>query len=38
VLQGVDIRASLSLAPAATDNQIVEELLTRGKLLGAGGP
>ena len=34
VLEGVDIRASLSLQPGATDHQILQELLNRNKLLG----
>ncbi len=33
VLQGVDIRASLGLGVAATDNQIIAELINRGKLI-----
>lgn len=36
VLQGVDIRSSLGLAGTATDNQIIQELLTRGKLITDG--
>jgi len=34
VLAGVDIRADLGLAASANDNQIIQELLTRGKLAG----
>jgi len=37
VLSGIDIRAGLGLAASATDNQIIQELLTRGKLAGDGG-
>ena len=36
VLQGVDIRSSLSLAATATDAQIIQELLNRGKLIADG--
>ena len=36
VLQGVDIRSSLGLSGTATDNQIIQELLTRGKLITDG--
>ena len=36
VLQGVDIRSSLSLAANATDAQIIQELLNRGKLIADG--
>ena len=32
-LQGVDIRSLLSLGPTATDAQIINELINRGKLL-----
>ena len=33
VLQGVDIRAALGLGGAANDNQIIAELINRGKLV-----
>ena len=33
VLQGVDLPTSLGLASGATDAQIIQELLTRGKLI-----
>ena len=33
VLQGVDIRAALGLGGAATDTQIIAELINRGKLI-----
>jgi large repetitive protein len=36
VLQGVDIRSSLSLAATATDAQIIQELLNRSKLIVDG--
>ena len=36
VLQGVDIRSSLSLTATATDAQIIQELLNRGKLITDG--
>ena len=36
VLQGVDIRSSLGLSASATDHQIIQELLTRGKLITDG--
>ena len=32
-LQGVDLRSALNLGAAATDNQIITELLTRNKLV-----
>ncbi|WP_428423956.1 tandem-95 repeat protein [Methylibium sp.] len=35
-LQGVDLRSALSLGSAATDNQIIQELLTRSKLVTDG--
>ena len=36
VLQGVDIRASMGLVATATDAQIIQELLNRGKLITDG--
>ena len=36
VLQGVDIRAALGLGGAATDAQILQELLNRGKVITDG--
>jgi len=33
VLDGVDLRASLGLGAGATDNQIIAELINRGKLV-----
>jgi len=35
-LQGVDLRASFGLAAAATDSQVITELLTRNKLVTDG--
>jgi hypothetical protein len=35
-LESVDLRSALSLGSAATDNQIIQELLTRGKLIADG--
>jgi hypothetical protein len=32
-LTGVDLRAGLGLLASATDNQIIQELLTRNKLV-----
>jgi large repetitive protein len=39
VLQGVDLREAFGLGAAATDNQLIQELISRGKLLtdGSGG-
>ncbi|MEP6872967.1 MAG: tandem-95 repeat protein [Burkholderiales bacterium] len=37
-LQGVDLRASFGLAASATDGQLIQELLTRNKLVTDGGP
>lgn len=37
VLEGVDLIAGLGLAPGATDGQILQELLNRGKLVVDGG-
>jgi Ca2+-binding RTX toxin-like protein len=36
VLQGVDLRSAFGLGVGATDNQIIQELLTRGKLVTDG--
>ena len=36
ILQGVDIRASMGLAATATDQQVITELLARGKLMTDG--
>jgi Ca2+-binding RTX toxin-like protein len=38
VLEGVDLVAGLGLAAGASDNQILQELLNRGKLIADGGP
>ena len=38
VLQGVDIRAALGLGGAASDNQIIAELINRGKLITDAPP
>jgi Ca2+-binding RTX toxin-like protein len=36
VLQGVDLRSAFGLGAAATDNQVIQELLNRGKLITDG--
>ncbi|TAL19868.1 MAG: tandem-95 repeat protein, partial [Aquabacterium sp.] len=37
VLQGVDLRSAMGLAAASTDNQVIQELINRGKLLTDAG-
>ena len=36
VLTGVDVRTAIGLTTAATDSQIIQELLNRGKLIADG--